>query len=444
MPLRLGFFALLPLALLAQPSLTVGIIGDQTGTANLDEAHAVLARAVARLRAERPQVVLHTGDLLESAELPDAYRARFRHAAGLLDGLDVPWHLAPGDHDVNPPAYRVASADRSREALWRELYQAREPRLQAGLWHSFNVGAYHFVALNSHETLHADPRWGSTFLARLSLSQREWLAADLRTHARARATVVFLHQPLWYQWADWQPVHDLLRRHRVAAVVAGHFHYDQDDGDLDGIRYLIVGAAGGSVKRASRDAGSAHHVTLLHLQGRQVKVTLLPLDGGPPLAATPRADMDRVQALDVMAGELYQFATQNPLCHRDGALFTGTTAATPARLRLIPIGNPLDVPLRVEVSLDSAQFRLDRPTFATGPCTTPGTCELPAATRIQLANVSSVVLASDAEPLWEATPALAGPPGDGLLRLRVRLSFTGVQDRHTVEGIAQTTVRECR
>ena len=57
-----------------------------------------------------------------------------------------------------------------------------------------------------------------------------------------------------------------LRRYPVAAVVVRHFRVrDQDEGEIDGIRYLVVGTTGGDTKHGSRDAGEAHHVTLLHV-----------------------------------------------------------------------------------------------------------------------------------------------------------------------------------
>ena len=65
---------------------------------------------------------------------------------------------------------------------------------------------------------------------------------------------MFLHQPLWSHWSNWQPVHELLREYRVDAVVAAHVHTDRDDGVLDGIRYLVLGAAGGTVQHAHPDA----------------------------------------------------------------------------------------------------------------------------------------------------------------------------------------------
>jgi 3',5'-cyclic AMP phosphodiesterase CpdA len=50
-----------------------------------------------------PNVVLHTGDLVESTAPPEEIRARFAEATGLLERLPVPWYLTAGDHDVNGP-----------------------------------------------------------------------------------------------------------------------------------------------------------------------------------------------------------------------------------------------------------------------------------------------------------------------------------------------------
>ena len=93
-------------------------------------------------------------------------------------------------------------------------------------------------------------------MARISDEQLKWLDNDLKKHKNSKGIVVFLHQPLWYNWSAWKKVHEILRKYRVMTVIAGHFHYNQDEGYLDGIRYIIVGATGGTLKQASRDAGT--------------------------------------------------------------------------------------------------------------------------------------------------------------------------------------------
>jgi len=84
------------------------------------------------------------------------------------------------------------------------------------------------------------------------------------------------------------------------AVIAGHYHYNQDEGTTDGIRYLVVGSTGGIIKNASENAGGLYHVTLLTLNDREMDFKLIPLTGYSNNTFTKRINMDRVQAIDTM------------------------------------------------------------------------------------------------------------------------------------------------
>jgi Calcineurin-like phosphoesterase len=453
-------WATLILACLAAPavartktSITIGVVGDQTFSSDLNRSYGVLEQGVGVLSGRRPDVVLHVGDLVESTGTPEEVRAAFQKAAAILDRLPVPWHLTAGDHDVSPPGWQAASPDRSREALFQELYGAREPAFRERPWYSFDVNGFHFVALYSHQVLRVDPRWGDIFLARIQDDQLVWLERDLELYRRARAVVVFLHQPLWYHWSGWKRVHDLLRRYPVAAVVAGHFHYDQDEGEIDGIRYLVVGTTGGDTKHGSRDAGEAHHVTLLRVAGsRKVEVDLLPIPpvtGGGPLKLTPREDMDRVQALDVQLGNLWNFTEKNPVFLKDGKLVADCQSGAPARIRIDSLGNPIDLPVEVEIGFRSepAGVALDSPGFGHGLCQTesgPETCRLAPASRTNLSNYSSVDLQSGV-PVWETglKPAGETPASGTVLAFDVRTSFTGISGKLFLEKTVQTAVRAC-
>ena len=451
------FFAILALCLAGPGAATgrtpgkapivIGIVGDQTLSSDLGRAYGVLEQGVGILAGRRPDVVLHTGDLVESTGSPDEVRAEFQKAAALMDRLPVRWHLTAGDHDVSPPGWQAGSGDRSREVLFQELYGAREPDFREHPWYSFDVKGVHFVALYSHQVLRVDPRWGDIFLARIQDDQLAWLERDLAAHARARAVIVFLHQPLWYHWSGWKRVHDVLRRHRVAAVVAGHFHYDQDEGEIDGIRYLVVGATGGDTKHGSRDAGEAQHVTLLRVAPpRRVEVELLPVAGGGPLRITPREDMDRVQALEVQLGNLYGFADRNPVFLKEGRLVSDCQSGAPARIRIDSLGNPIDLPVEVAIGFRSepAGVALDAPGFGRGLCQTgtdPNVCLLAPAVRTNFSNYSSVDIQSGV-PLWEA--GLGGTAGVGaVLGFDVRTSFHGVSGKLFVERRVEVAVRAC-
>src|SRR6202040_3425975 len=52
----------------AWADIKIGIIGDQTGAADLDKAYGVLRQGVDAMNREHPDVVLHAGDLVESLQ----------------------------------------------------------------------------------------------------------------------------------------------------------------------------------------------------------------------------------------------------------------------------------------------------------------------------------------------------------------------------------------
>jgi predicted phosphodiesterase len=441
----------------AEGTLKVGIIGDQTGSSNLNEAYGFLEKGVQKLSEKGVGVTLHVGDLLESSESEEQYRQRFEQASKILDQLPQKrWYLTVGDHDVNPLEYRPGSTDRTRESWFKELYGQRNGKAKETLYYSFDVEGYHFVALNSQETLHVDPRWGDVFLARISDQQFKWLTEDLKQHQQAKGIIVFLHQPLWYNWSGWMRVHHLLRRYPVAVVVAGHFHYDQDEGTLDGIRYVVVGATGGSIKQAHRDAGKVHHATVMTLRGRQVDFDLIPLDSAQPLQLSSRVDMDRVQALDQLLGGLGNFSQRNSVFLKGRELVRSCTSEEPAAIQLGPLGNPLEVPLRVKVEVRGERVKSVSPQFLKGVCQTLFTnqeCLLAPGKLIAIANSSTVstdfctLCQPDTMSLWEARliPAEPNPPQpDTSVTLNLRLSFQGEQGELFLERQLSTVVKPCQ
>ena len=90
--MRTLFFFLFTASLDAE--IRIGLIGDQTGSDDLDASYQMLAGGVAALNARRPHLVLHTGDLLESVRYPNAtpvdeFRAQFMRATALLNQLNA-------------------------------------------------------------------------------------------------------------------------------------------------------------------------------------------------------------------------------------------------------------------------------------------------------------------------------------------------------------------
>ncbi|MBM9538442.1 metallophosphoesterase family protein [Desulfobulbus alkaliphilus] len=437
-------------SLYGTPSLKIGILGDQTGSNDLVESYRILTKGVATLRQEEVDLVLHLGDLVESTRSKAEIRNDFQTAVDILSSLGRPWYLTPGDHDVNPPERLPDSPDRSREKLFQELLAAHIPEVRQRLYYSFSHNGYHFIALNALEHLHTDPRWGNVFLARISEKQLDWLRRDLERNKQAEAIIVFLHQPLWYNWAGWQPVHQVLREYGVVAVLAGHFHYDQDDGELDGIRYLIFGATGGAIKNASRPAGGMHQVAVLQLQGRHLTPRLLDAETGEEVAFTTRTDADRVQALDYILWGLRGEITGTPSCINSDGDVTNSPNSAPPSITISNLGNPIDLPVLLAIEHDPSEVQLIAPRFAEGLCLPDGNglnCHLPPGIGIAVSNPSFAspcfpacppgitTAATDPaswvsrDPDWSATldssPPLL-PDASQSLTLRLRMEFTGI------------------
>jgi len=446
-------------------ALKVGIVGDQTGSADLEQSYRILAKGIETLKAHQVDLVLHVGDLVESSREEAEIRRNFHTAAALLSTLNVPWRITPGDHDVNPPVRSANSGDRSRETLFRELLATVAPLTGDHLYYSFDQGGHHFIALDALEHLHTDPRWGNIYLARISEEQRQWLRADLERHKGAAGTIVFLHQPLWYNWAGWAPVHQLLREYGVTAVFAGHFHYDQDDGEIDGVHYRVIGATGATIKNGSRHAGGMHQVAVLTLENRTAECTLFDAESGEAVQFTPRADADRVQAMDYVLGALSGFASDQFFL-KNGKVVNDCASAQPAVTNIFAVGNPIDLPTTFAINHDPAVFALIAPRFAGGLCNGENNglrCDLGPGAGIAVSNGStaSVCFArcpapaaagaaaakEDGKPAWSA--GVAAVKGLELqehdrLQMQVRMSFQGQQGETTVwRNLQSQPLRQC-
>lgn len=360
------FFAvlLLPALFLAcDKPLKVGLIGDQFGAYNADSSYAVMDQAVLRLQKEQPDVVIQVGDMLESASNIasfEAYRKNWLTATAIMDKLQRPWFLTFGDHDVVPPRYEPMSTDDSRERWALSLAHQKGLPVDSLPWYGVSIKRYRFIFLYSLENLHTDPRWGSIFLNTISDHQLKWLETELDAHRQARGIIVVLHHPHWYVWSNWYRVHELLRRYPVKAVIAGHFHYAQDEGILDGIRYFVMGSTGGVTNATDPNSGGANVYGLMTLSENSPPSFLLKEVHSDSVIAVPsRRSMDRVQALECMLDDLWQ---DENIVLRHGRLFAqnGDQLAPLHSIGLESISNPIDLPIRISIAADTTLIRASR------------------------------------------------------------------------------------
>lgn len=169
--------------------------------------------ALTRVQAldPRPDCVLITGDLTERGET-----AEYEQARKLLDILDLPVHVLPGNHD-HAPTMLGALADTSYVQPApgepeRCYYVARYPGLRLFCLDSSVPGYHH---------------------GELGPTQLEWLDSELRTEPDVPAVVAMHHHPLRsgivvmdrFQLNDADALAEVLGSHPpVARVLIGHLH----------------------------------------------------------------------------------------------------------------------------------------------------------------------------------------------------------------------------
>ncbi len=178
---------------------------------------------VRRLNELKPEFVIHLGDLVQPVPKLPTYGKAMQIARDILGELDMPIHVLPGNHDLGdkPAAFMAAPpvSDSDLEAyapFWGPTYI------------SFDRGKVHFVCLNSPVMNTGLP---------VEAEQQAWLEEDLKEATRqSKRILMFIHYPLYMARVDEEEhydniaeparswVLDLIRRHRVEAVYAGHVH----------------------------------------------------------------------------------------------------------------------------------------------------------------------------------------------------------------------------
>lgn len=188
------------------------------------------ADVLAEIQAGDYDFVIHTGDLMDE---PSAWAARAFKA--VCSPLQVPVYFAPGNHDVyNPPMGETDAPWWARLEVNSEL-EAQYEGWFGPAWYKISYRGVHLVGLNSLILNSGLPE---------EAEQWAWLEATLtELGGRGEKIVLFTHLPLFIYEPDERldarcyvnrylvvappgrdRLLDLIRQHRVTAVLSGHIH----------------------------------------------------------------------------------------------------------------------------------------------------------------------------------------------------------------------------
>ena len=236
------------------------IMSDRTG----GHRPGIWMRGVQVLNLMRPEFVVSIGDLIEGYTTDEAMlQKEWEEFLGFVAQLEMRFFFVAGNHDVtNPVMHRI----------WRERFGAK--------WYSFDYKNVHFLCLCSED-----------LNARIGQEQLDWLTQDLKEHADARWTLVFLHKPLWVyaeraeatgnpDETNWQKVEELLVS-RPHLVFAGH-HHRYVRFDRNGTSYFQLATTGGGSALRGEPYGEFDHVVWVTMEKDGPRIANLRLDGVLP------------------------------------------------------------------------------------------------------------------------------------------------------------------
>ena len=213
------------------PRFTFAVIADTHVNQREDHSASVypsskLANARARhvideLNRLEPAFVIHLGDLVNPVPTQPAYSEAAEQFLTLCERLRSPLHLVAGNHDVGdkPLEWMPAPTVTDEHLALYERFFGRH-------YYSFDFHDCHFVVINAqilNSTLACEK------------TQATWLEADLDA-ARGKRIFLCSHYPLYVASPDELSSYDnideparswlleLLERHDVEALFAGHVH----------------------------------------------------------------------------------------------------------------------------------------------------------------------------------------------------------------------------
>jgi hypothetical protein len=187
--------------------------------------------------AINPIVALVFGDNAYDSGTLSEYNTRYDPNWGRFKAITAP---VPGNHE-----YTTSGASGYFDYFNGVGVQVGPAGDRSKGYHSYDVGEWHFIALNS--------RTGGV----VSSTQLAWLDADLRANTKP-CTAAYIHHPMVSRGsyspgiANMKPIFDRLYAARADLLLTGHEHNYQRYGPMDGnqvaqgdgLRQVIVGTGG--------------------------------------------------------------------------------------------------------------------------------------------------------------------------------------------------------
>jgi len=229
------------------------VLGDRTSSG--PDSWAILMSAVREINQLSPDFAVMVGDVIEGGDIgPEVIAARWAEASKVLDSLEVPFFLVPGNNDIwNPVSY----------AAWKKI--------NGPTYSTFTHRDCCFILLNSEEG-------SGTGDAGFGAQQVRFAISEIEKHSQARHLFVFMHQPAWLLSGQLREQWETIAPHlkgRKATVFGGHLHVLAVDGSGE-TRYVLAGPTGGKLRLTyNPDLAIFHNHTWVTVDGSDAALSFI-------------------------------------------------------------------------------------------------------------------------------------------------------------------------
>lgn len=201
--------------------------------------------AIVRDINDNPKIdfVLHAGDVSDFGD-----EDQLEEAKRLMDGLDKPYYIVPGNHDTG----WSSSGGLIYDKLWEDQKFLED------------IGGVRFIGLSTGP-------YGRMTRGYVPLDQMRWLDSLVQVTPKDQPVVLLTHYPLDDKMSNYEELIDKLKKLNTVAVFVGHGHVNRIY-DFGGITGIMTRTA------QLRESTLAYNSVLLTQDSVQVKMVEV---GGP-------------------------------------------------------------------------------------------------------------------------------------------------------------------
>ena len=251
-------------------ALRVVVISDLNGSYGSTSYHPRVDRAVARIIALNPDLVISTGDMVAGQRMPilsrdevdDMWRAFHARVSNPLAQAGIPLAVTPGNHDAS--GYRQFKRERE---IYANEWLERKPNLtflddsDYPFFYAFRLGGVVFTSLDA------------TTVGPLQHDQAERLK---QVTAGEETIIAFSHLPLWPFAVERETevigdpaLHRIFQDVGLDLHLSGH-HHAFYPGWKDGVAFVGQACLGGGPRHLIGSAQkSGHAITVLEISEQE-------------------------------------------------------------------------------------------------------------------------------------------------------------------------------